>query len=321
MSGAASAAFAYDARGQRRARTTSGTTSYLYDGVNAAQELVGGSPTANVLTGGVDEVFQRTDSAGTRAALTDALGSTVALVDGSGALQTQYTYEPFGATSVSGAASANPAQFTGRENDGTGLYYYRARYYDPRYQRFISEDPIGFGGGDVNLHAYALNAPTKFRDPSGRFVVPLILCAAGAGGSAAGDWMSGRKFDPVKAAAWCAAGLTLGFAGPAIVEALGYGAATGAAAAAASKAASGLTYQEVSGLKEFFGRSLDGANQLLERLNAGESVPLPEGVTPETLQKYRDIAERAIQQGKDNLGVQQARREAIDIFLKRVGGK
>jgi hypothetical protein len=64
--------------GQRGARTTSGTTSYLYDGANAAQELVGGSQTASVLAGGVDEVFQRTDGTGTRVMLTDALGGTVA---------------------------------------------------------------------------------------------------------------------------------------------------------------------------------------------------------------------------------------------------
>jgi uncharacterized protein RhaS with RHS repeats len=70
LSGAASTSFAYDATGQRRARTTSGTTSYLYDGANAAQELVGGSPTATVMTGGLDEMFQRTDGSGTRAVLT-----------------------------------------------------------------------------------------------------------------------------------------------------------------------------------------------------------------------------------------------------------
>jgi len=173
LSGATSAAFAYDARGQRRARTTSGTTSYLYDGANAAQELVGGTATANVLTGGIDEVFQRTDGSGTRAVLTDALGSTVALVDGSGAVQTQYTYEPFGATSTSGAGSANPAQFTGRENDGTGQYYYRARYYDPRLQRFLSEDPIGFAGGQINLYGYVADRPVDETDPQGTSLTPI----------------------------------------------------------------------------------------------------------------------------------------------------
>jgi len=80
------------------------------------------------------------------------------LVDGSGTVQTQYTYEPFGTTTVSGQANANPNQYTGRENDGTGLYYYRARYYHPGLQRFISEDPIGFAGGDTNLYAYVGNA-------------------------------------------------------------------------------------------------------------------------------------------------------------------
>ena len=37
----------------------------------------------------------------------------------------------------------NPFQYTGRENDATGLYYYRARYYSPTLRRFISEDPLG----------------------------------------------------------------------------------------------------------------------------------------------------------------------------------
>jgi RHS repeat-associated protein len=42
----------------------------------------------------------------------------------------------------------------GRELDReTGLYYYRARYYDPKVGRFISEDPIGFSAGDTNLHS------------------------------------------------------------------------------------------------------------------------------------------------------------------------
>jgi RHS repeat-associated protein len=56
-------------------------------------------------------------------------------------VQTSYTYEPFGKTSVTGASSSNPSQYTARENDQTGLYYHRARYYSPSLQRFISEDP------------------------------------------------------------------------------------------------------------------------------------------------------------------------------------
>lgn len=58
--------------------------------------------------------------------------------------------------------------FTGREWDKeTGLYYYNARYYDPMEGRFVSKDPIGFDGGDVNLYAYVRNNPVNLKDPSG----------------------------------------------------------------------------------------------------------------------------------------------------------
>ena len=132
LSGGVSASFQYDSVGRRRGKTISGTTTnYLYDGLNLVQELTsGGTPTADLLTGlGIDETLTRADGSGTTTLLTDALGSTLALTDNSGSVQTSYTLEPFGATTVSGAASTNAAQFTGRENDGTGLYYYRARFY------------------------------------------------------------------------------------------------------------------------------------------------------------------------------------------------
>jgi RHS repeat-associated protein len=63
---------------------------------------------------------------------------------------------------------------TGREHDGpTGLYYYRARYYQPQLARFISEDPIGFASDDTNVYAYVRNAPTRWADPSGLQAVPI----------------------------------------------------------------------------------------------------------------------------------------------------
>lgn len=130
------------------------------------QEIVGGSVSANILAGGVDEVFRRTDSAGSWGPIADGLGSVIALTDSSGAIQTSYTYEPFGKTTASGTTSGNASQYTGRENDGTGLYYYRARYYSPQLQRFISGDPIGFDGG-LNLYTYAENDPIDYDDPMG----------------------------------------------------------------------------------------------------------------------------------------------------------
>jgi len=157
----------YDPFGRRVSKTVFGNpTGFLYDWLNPVQELSGTTPTANMLTGGIDEYFMRTDASGTVNYLTDALGSTLALTDTTGTIRTQYAYEPFGATSVSGILSTNSYQYTGRENDGTGLYYYRARYYNAIYGRFSSEDPIGFHGGS-NFYAYVGDDPVDFFDPLG----------------------------------------------------------------------------------------------------------------------------------------------------------
>jgi RHS repeat-associated protein len=175
------ATFQYDAYGRRVNKTINGSsTSYLYDGANAVQELSGATPTANIVNGGVDKVLTRNDADGTRTPLTDGLGSTLALADDSGALQTQYTYDPFGNTTTTGATSTNSSKYTGREEDGTGLYYYRARYYSSTLQRFISEDPAGYGSGDVNLYAFAGNDPVNYIDPSGLCGMGLFALQGGS---------------------------------------------------------------------------------------------------------------------------------------------
>ncbi len=161
------ASFQYDPFGRRAGKAIGGvTTNFLYDGVSPVQELSGGAPTANLLSGGVDEVFTRTDSNGAASFLTNELGSTLALLGGSGNTLASYSYEPFGNTTITGS-STNPFQYTGRENDVTGLYFYRARYYNPQLQRFISEDPLGFLANSVNFYEYAYDNPTNFTDPSG----------------------------------------------------------------------------------------------------------------------------------------------------------
>jgi RHS repeat-associated protein len=146
------------------------TTNFVYDGLNPVQEKNGATVTANLLTGlGIDEFFTRTDGVGVRSLLPDALGSTVALGDSTGTLQTQYTYEPFGYVTQTGQANTSSYKYTGREDDGSGLDYYRARYYHPRLQRFIAEDPIGFTSGDFNLYAYVGGNPISRTDPLGLF--------------------------------------------------------------------------------------------------------------------------------------------------------
>jgi RHS repeat-associated protein len=155
----------YDAWG-RRVKNPQGT-SYILDGANPVQELSGTTSVATLLTGGTDEIFSRSDSNGTFVPITDSLGSVFALTDSTGAPKTQYTFEPFGNTTVTGATNANPTQYTGRDDDNTGFYFYRSRYYSPTFGRFISEDPLDILGGDLDLYVYVGNDPLRFVDPSG----------------------------------------------------------------------------------------------------------------------------------------------------------
>ncbi len=90
---------------------------------NVVQEQSGTAPTSNLLTGGLDQVFQLTTPSGTNSSfLTDQLGSTIALANSAGQVTTSYTYDPSGSVTASGAASPNTFDFAGTQNDGTGLY-------------------------------------------------------------------------------------------------------------------------------------------------------------------------------------------------------
>jgi type VI secretion system secreted protein VgrG len=93
-----------------------------------------------------------------------------------------------GRPEAAATASENALLYGGRENDATGLLYYRARYYDPKLQRFISEDPLGLAGG-IDLYTYTLNDPITFVDPFG-----LAACSCGKGRS------SLIPFNPAKGA-------------------------------------------------------------------------------------------------------------------------
>ncbi len=84
-----------------------------------------------------------------------------------GSLAQSYGYDSFSKQTSSSGSLANPFQYTGREiGPQTGLYYYRARYYDPLVGRFLSEDPEGFGAS-VNSYAYVDNDPVDWMDPTG----------------------------------------------------------------------------------------------------------------------------------------------------------
>jgi len=78
-------------------------------------------------------------------------------------------YDTFGNMYTdSGSVAADYVSYTGREAErALGLYFYRSRFYDPLVGRFVTRDPIGFYGGDINLYRYVGNNPANFIDPFG----------------------------------------------------------------------------------------------------------------------------------------------------------
>jgi RHS repeat-associated protein len=118
---------------------------------------------------GIDNKLKLTTNGTSKYFLQDHLGSTTGLANSSGSLVDSTSYDSFG------NASSNLSTrytYTGREYDNfTGLYYYRARFYDAKLGRFISEDPIGFAGGDVNLYGYVRNNSINLKDPRGLDIV------------------------------------------------------------------------------------------------------------------------------------------------------
>lgn len=166
----------YNGFGVRVRRRMGGVdTRYIYDGDDLIAEVDGSGNRLRTYTywPGIDQPHSMRDwTAGqggvTRYYALEMPGSNVrGLWTGSGTVTHQYRYTPYGEPLLTSEATANPLRFAAREYDGqAGLYYVRARWYDPFLGRFISEDPIGLAGG-INLYAYTLNDPVNRADPSG----------------------------------------------------------------------------------------------------------------------------------------------------------
>ena len=181
--------YVYDPLDRRIAKVIDGAMVgyYLYQGDNAIaivdaqgvvlQRITNGLSTDNQLALELD-----TDHDGSLERLTmhkDHLGSIAYLADSSGSMVQQYEYDEFG--NIQNMLDPNiiqPFTYTGREFDPeSGLYYYRARYYEAGVGRFLGEDQVS----NTNIYLYTENNPTNVTDPSG-----LINVIAGAGGTVTG---------------------------------------------------------------------------------------------------------------------------------------
>ncbi|UBF30100.1 DUF2778 domain-containing protein (plasmid) [Kovacikia minuta CCNUW1] len=180
--------YTYDALNQRIAKTVgTQTTRFVYDRGNVYLEFSGDSATPNTryLYGPmVDQVLAQETNNGSTSTTTwllgDNQGSVRDLVNNSGSVVNHFTYDSFGNVLSSTGTVDTRYKYTGRELDGeTGLYYYRARYYDAGVGRFIGQDPLGFGAKDNNLYRYVGNCPSNHTDPSGLLVDATFTLSTG----------------------------------------------------------------------------------------------------------------------------------------------
>jgi RHS repeat-associated protein len=154
--------FTYDPWGNRTSKKVNGTlTKFLLDDEDVVSEVTGATTVNTLQSPLLDQPLVRNG----RYFSPNQLGSTTTLTDSVGTVVQSYIYGPFGDVTAS-TGESNPFQFAGRENDGTGLYYNRKRYYVPEWGRFLSEDPIGLDG-EANGYAYANNNPLNWTDPDG----------------------------------------------------------------------------------------------------------------------------------------------------------
>ena len=165
--------YGYDAFGNRvrKDRTIGASLRYLYRGSDLAMELdaTGVPSTEYAYLPGVDDPLTMLKGGEayyfSRDKVSNSVNGLVRLRDN--VVAAQYGYSAFGETRVVSDLVGNSLRYAAREYDSeSGLYFNRARYYDPAMGRFISEDPIGIAGG-VNQYAYASNDPINNTDPLG----------------------------------------------------------------------------------------------------------------------------------------------------------
>lgn len=169
--------FKYDPFGRRIYKSSSsGTSIYAYDGDNLVEEAnSSGTAVARYSQGlNIDEPLAMLRSSATSFYNADGLGTITSLANTAGSLVQTYTFDSFGNQTASSGSLTNPFQYTARESDSeTGLYYYRARYYDPNIGRFVTEDDRQTVSLTevLHLYAYVLENPVNFSDPLGLFTV------------------------------------------------------------------------------------------------------------------------------------------------------
>jgi RHS repeat-associated protein len=170
------ARFSYDPLGRRVEKVAgSVTASFTYDRDNILREMQGATTLKYVHGRSADEPLAADGGTALEYFHRDGLGSIVKVTDAAGAVTLAREYDAWGILQAGGGEPGYA--FTGREWDPeTGLYYYRARYYDAATGRFLATDPVK--GFDRSAYAYVRNNPVRYVDPTGMTAEETCDCAA-----------------------------------------------------------------------------------------------------------------------------------------------
>ena len=173
------ATYGYDLLNRRVEVTEGGNTTFtVYEDNKSTVPLLDfdwfGDVTARYLGGptpaGVDAVLARdTPSGGVAWYLMDRLGTVGDIINNSGTVINHIDYSAYGQVlAQTDPANGDRFTFAGMQYDQTtGLEYDNARWYDPAVGRWLSQDPLKFSAGDVNLYRYVNNLPNSGVDPTG----------------------------------------------------------------------------------------------------------------------------------------------------------
>ena len=186
--------YTYKVNGLRHTKSSQGNViKHIWDGQNISAELKNGIIDAKYIRG--VNLLASISNAGTRKTyLYNAHGDVVQLTNTSGNVLWRYEYDAFGVekeiTGQDTETDINPFRYCGEYFDKeTGSIYLRARYYNPRIGRFITQDPIKAG---LNWYTYTGNNPVRFADPLG--LVSGVIFGPNEGA----DWLrtgSGKTFE------------------------------------------------------------------------------------------------------------------------------